>query len=210
MSVCWETRTSNRSIVPGKRVHFHFLLQRHAVWKYRVIYYTIVNNLVNHKTVDKRCFSTLFHFQRASLFPGEAPGLICPVVLYSTVCGRAACLYLWPPEAQRQESMIHDLSGSFTHFIFSISCCMHAHVFGHVKNHNALQLCVQWLRQFPECIHSNLFTYDHQMSTLGKIWLPFMSAVIKNWTCTAVFYFLPLYPDIQLSSAGGLPKSMPY
>lgn len=85
-----------------------------------------------------RCSSTFCHSQRAFLFPGEAPRLICRVLLYSTVCGRAACPLVWPLRHKDRRAW---LVISLVHWR-GLSLALQAHMLGHVKHDSASLLFV--------------------------------------------------------------------
>lgn len=119
--------------------------------------------MVNHETVNKGALPHFFTFKEPLCLLGGPRGSFA--LRFITVQS-VACVVA--PEAQRQESMIRDLSGSLTRFVFSISRCEHAHMLDNVKkkNHNTFQLlchgnfmnaqlwtwspdchsCLQWLR----------------------------------------------------------------
>ena len=137
-----ETRIPNRPHVPGKNP---FPFPEFCSVKNHLMDHTIVSNSSTTTWCIMR--ELLFHFHRASLFPGEALRLIYHAVLHSTVSGGAAWLHCGP-WGTKTGSMIHDRSGSLTQFVFSISCCEHSHMLGHVKNHNTVLLW--WLTLFRQ------------------------------------------------------------
>lgn len=97
-----------------------------------------------------RCSSTLCHSQRAFLFSGEAPRLICLVLLYSTVCGRAACPLVWPLRHKDRKAWFVISLVQWRRLSFALSAVgkLTCWAMWNITE----RLCSVWLMTFPICI----------------------------------------------------------